>query len=140
MCWPSAGGGSSGSTGAADSLTGLPGTRTDARAGRYLDEHVPGGELRIAEHVVDRSHPSARDARGGEPIDQLVDARGHEHLLDAFVERDAVREAIAVGREARVVLEVLEPDGPAEPRPEARIGDRNDDQAVGGLIRLVGRE
>ncbi len=30
VCCPSAGGGSSGSTGAADSLTGFPGTRTDA--------------------------------------------------------------------------------------------------------------
>ena len=140
MCCPSAGGGSSGSTGTSDSLTGLPGTRTDAAPAGISTSICRAASCGSREHLVDRAHASARDAGGGEPLEQLVDARGHEHLLDALVERVAVREAIAVGRKARVVLEVLEPDGPAEPRPQARIGDRDDDLAVGGRIRLVGRE
>ena len=49
-----------------------------------------------------------------------------------------MREAIAIGGKAEVVLEILQPHGLAEARPEPGIGYRNDDLAVGGLIRLVG--
>jgi hypothetical protein len=113
----------------------------DATLGRRdVDQHLPGGELRVLQDLLDRPDAAARHARRMQPIEQRVDPFIGEARPDDLVQRLAVLQPIVVGGEARIVLQMLETHRAAEPRPQPRIRHGDDHVAVGGRVGFVGSQ
>ena len=86
-----------------------------------------------------RTRPHGTPAALNRSSSESTDWPSKSRRMMAF-NASRLRETIGVVREPRIVLEVLDAHRRAEPRPQARIGHRDDDLAVCRRIRLVGRQ
>ena len=103
-------------------------------------DHFARENLRILEGFVDRTHGAARDARRPQFLDERTererrDGRGND--LAQFV---ICLDATGVGREARLGGGPCQTDRAAECLPLAVVADGQDQHAVSGIERVVGRD
>src|SRR6202043_3136912 len=81
-----------------------------------------------------------RNAVTVQDLQPLRDRAGGEDGAEAGVESRAMADARGVGGEARIGGEIRPLEGSAEPAPEVLAAGAEDQPAVGGGVRLGGRE
>ena len=105
------------------------------------EQHVARGDLRMRDRLAHRSDAAARHVVRLQTRGQLVDGERlrRSPRASAFsAARLATRSVLVVKRGSSRRSRPL--DGVAEPNPQARVRDRDDDQPVLRAQRLVGRD